>query len=87
MMEIILLYTTGIFGCLAFAAGHHAGKNNRDMYAGIATDTNEDLFYTVVLCAIWPFFLIAGFHYSDNLYMIDGRKKLSKIVDNILTKH
>lgn len=74
MTELILMYLIVAFVHLAFMAG--AESERRINY------TDEDIFYTVLLCLLWPITLTAVFQYSENRHIKNLRKTLRKRLTN-----
>lgn len=78
MTELLLMYLIAAFGHLAFMAG--AESERKINY------TNEDLYYTVLLCMLWPITLSAAFQYSENSYIKNLRKNMAKNIDKLKHK-
>lgn len=78
MTELILMYLIAAFGHLAFMAGM---ESNRKLHY-----SDEDIFYTVLLCCLWPITLLAAFQYSENVYIKNLRKNIAKNIDKLKHK-
>lgn len=79
MTELLLMYLIAAFGHLAFMAG--AESERKINY------TNEDLYYTVLLCMLWPITLSAAFQYSENVHIKSLRKNIAKKIDKLKNKN
>jgi len=78
MTELLLMYLIGVFGSLAYMTGSESYRQT--------IHTNEDIFYTVILCLQWPALLAAGYLYSDNIYIVELRQKIAKKIDKLKPK-
>ena len=78
MTELTLMYLIAAFGFLAFMAGAESERkiNYKD----------EDIFYTLWLCLLWPVILIAAIQYSENVHIKSLRKNIAKNIDKLKHK-
>lgn len=81
MTELLLMYLIAAFGCLAFSAGSQSVRGVRGYY-----QSDEDIFYTCLLCVFWPVLLIACFQYSENWYIKKARQIIAEKIDNLKYK-
>ena len=79
MTELLLMYLIAVFGHLAFMAG--AESTRKPHYS------DEDIFYVVLLCCLWPITLLAAFQYSENVYIKNLRKNIAKKIDTLKYKN
>lgn len=75
MTELTLMYLIAAFGFLAFMAG---AESERKIHY-----KDEDIFYTVWLCLLWPVTLMAAVQYSGNYHIKKYREKIVKMIDKL----